>query len=135
VLLAHPGGPFWSRRDAGAWSIAKGEIEEGEDPLAAARREFEEETGASINGEFMALAPARQGSGKVIYAFAVQAELDPERLHSNTFALEWPPKSGQLRQFPEVDRAAWFGIDEARVKIIKGQAPLLDRLLERLQAA
>jgi predicted NUDIX family NTP pyrophosphohydrolase len=135
VLLVHPGGPYWARKDDGAWSIAKGAVEEGEETLAAARREFEEETGAPVSGEFMPLKPLRQPSGKVIHAFAVQTEFDPGQLRSNTFALEWPPKSGQFRDFPEVDRAAWFGLDEARTKIIKGQAPLIDQLLERLRAA
>ena len=135
VLLVHPGGPYWARKDEGAWSIAKGMIEDGEDTLGAARREFAEETGASVSGELMPLQPVRQKGGKVIHAFAVEFDFDPTHLRSNTFALEWPPKSGQLREFPEVDRAAWFGLDQARKKIIQGQAPLLDQLLERLNAA
>lgn len=128
VLLVHPGGPFWARKDAGAWSIPKGEFDADEEPLAAARREFEEETGQAVTGEFVALQPVRQRSGKIVHAWAVRADLDPARLRSNTFTMEWPPKSGQLREFPEVDRAAWFTLDEAREKIQPGQRPLLDQL-------
>jgi predicted NUDIX family NTP pyrophosphohydrolase len=134
VLLVHPGGPYWARKDDGAWSIPKGEIEPGEEALAAARREFEEETGARVDGEFLPLAPVRLRSGKLIHAWAVQAPFDPATLKSNLFAMEWPPKSGEQREFPEADRAAWFGIDAARVKIHAGQAPLLDHLLARLKA-
>lgn len=133
VLLVHPGGPFWARKDDGAWSIPKGEFEGDEEPLAAARREFAEETGAAIDGEFIALAPVRQPSGKIVHAWAVRADFDPAQLRSNTFAMAWPPKSGQLREFPEVDRAAWFGLDEAHAKIQPGQRPLLDQLHELLR--
>ncbi len=134
VMLVHPGGPYWARKDAGAWSIPKGEIEPGEEPLAAARREFEEETGASVDGDFLPLQPVKLRSGKVIHAWAVQAEFDPAALRSNLFSMEWPPRSGEQREFPEADRAAWFGIDKARIKIHAGQAPLIDFLLARLQA-
>lgn len=128
VLLVHPGGPFWAKKDAGAWSIPKGEIAEGEDPLAAAKREFEEETGTRPTGEAIALAPRRQASGKLVHAWAVRGDLDPAALKSTTFTLEWPPRSGRRQEFPEVDRAAWFTLDEAREKILKGQAPFLDDL-------
>lgn len=135
VLLVHPGGPFWARKDAGAWSIPKGEFAEGEAPLAAAKREFTEETGGTVDGEFIALRPLRQPSGKVVHAWAVCAEFDPARLRSNTFSMQWPPKSGRMADFPEVDRAAWFTLDEAKTKILKGQAPLLDQLREALQTS
>jgi predicted NUDIX family NTP pyrophosphohydrolase len=133
VLLVHPGGPFWAKKDAGAWSIPKGEIGEGEDPLAAARREFEEETGARPTGEAVALEPRRQPGGKLVYAWAVRGDLDPAAVKSNTFSMEWPPRSGRRQEFPEIDRAAWFTLDEARGKILKGQAPFLDDL-ERVAA-
>jgi predicted NUDIX family NTP pyrophosphohydrolase len=133
VMLVHPGGPYWARKDLGAWSIPKGEIEPGEEPLAAARREFEEETGARVDGEFLPLPPVRLRSGKQIQAWAVQADFDPATLRSNLFTMEWPPKSGEQRAFPEADRAGWFGLAEAREKIHPGQAPLLDALLERLR--
>jgi len=128
VLLVHPGGPFWAKKDAGAWSIPKGEIGEGEDPLAAAKREFEEETGTRPTGEAIALAPRRQAGGKVVHAWAVRGDLDPAALKSTTVTLEWPPRSGRRQEFPEVDRAAWFTLDEAREKILKGQAPFLHDL-------
>jgi predicted NUDIX family NTP pyrophosphohydrolase len=133
VMLVHPGGPYWARKDDGAWSIPKGEIEPGEEPLAAARREFEEETGAAVEGAFLPLAPVRLRSGKVVHAWALQADFDPASLRSNLFSMEWPPKSGEQREFPEADRAGWFGIDMARVKIHPGQAPLIDDLLARLR--
>jgi len=132
VMLVHPGGPYWARKDVGAWSIPKGEIEPGEEPLAAARREFEEETGARVDGEFLPLEAVRLRSGKLIHAWAVQADFDPAGLRSNLFSMEWPPRSGEQREFPEADQAGWFGIDEARVKIHPGQAPLLEQLIERL---
>jgi len=129
VLLGHPGGPFWSKRDLGAWSIPKGEIDPDEDPLAAAVREFEEEMGnRPPEGPFLALQRVRQPGGKLVQAWAVEGDFDPTQLRSNTFALEWPPKSGRTVEFPEIDRAAWFPLDEARRRILKGQLPLLDEL-------
>ena len=128
VFLVHPGGPLWKNKDAGAWSIPKGEFADGDDALAAARREFEEETGTRIEGRFVALAPVRQRGGKIVHAWAVEADLAPENLASNTFTLEWPPRSGRMQSFPEVDRYGWFALDEARAKINDGQRPLLDEL-------
>ena len=128
VLLVHPGGPFWAKKDEGAWSIPKGEFTEGEDPLEAAKREFQEETGLSVDGEFRPLQPIRQKSGKTVHAFAVEADLEIARFRSNTFGMEWPPKSGRMQEFPEVDRAEWFTLDAARRKIHAGQAALLDEL-------
>jgi predicted NUDIX family NTP pyrophosphohydrolase len=128
VLLAHMGGPFWARKDDGAWSIPKGEHPETEDPRAAARREFAEELGSPApDGELRALGTVRSGS-KVIAAFALAGDLDADQIVSNTFELEWPPRSGRTQSFPEVDRAAWFGLDEARSKIVKSQQPFLDRI-------
>jgi len=132
VFLVHPGGPFWRRKEAGAWSIPKGELSPGEDPLAAARREFAEETGFSVQGEFVPLAPVTQAGGKVVHAWAVEGELDPEKIKSNTFTLEWPPGSGREQEFPEVDRAAWFGLEEARDKINPAQRRLLEELAGKL---
>jgi predicted NUDIX family NTP pyrophosphohydrolase len=133
VLLVHPGGPYWARKDDGAWSIPKGEFSDDEEPLAAARREFEEETGQGVDGDFLPLESLRQPSGKLVLAWAVAGDFDPSVLRSNTFSMEWPPKSGRLQQFPEVDRAAWFGIDAAKQKILKGQAPFLEQLLTRMK--
>ncbi|HVP31842.1 MAG TPA: NUDIX domain-containing protein [Myxococcota bacterium] len=130
VFLVHPGGPYWSRKDLGAWSIPKGETSPGEDPLVAARREFAEETGRAIEGPALSLGDVRQAGGKRVHAWAVRGDLDPERIRSNTFDLEWPPRSGVVRAFPEVDRAAWFPIDEARRRLLPSQAPFLDRLLD-----
>ena len=128
VLLAHMGGPFWARKDEGAWSIPKGEHPETEDPRAAAQREFAEELGSPApDGELRALGTVRSGS-KVIAAFALAGDLDVDHIVSNTFEVEWPPRSGRRQSFPEVDRAAWFGVDEARTKIVKSQQPFLDRL-------
>ena len=132
VLLVHPGGPFWAKKDDGAWSIPKGEFTDGEEPLAAARREFAEEMGAAPAGELMPLSSIKQPGGKLVFAWALRCEFDASALKSNTFSMEWPPKSGKQREFPEVDKAAWFSIEDARVKILKGQAPFLDRLLELL---
>ena len=134
VLLTHPGGPFWARKDDGAWSIPKGEFPDGEDPLAAARREFREETGIETAGEFLPLAPIRQSGGKLVLAWALESDFDPAQLKSNTFSMEWPPKSGRQQQFPEVDRAAWFDLEMARQKILKSQQPLLDQLAATLRA-
>lgn len=128
VLLVHPGGPFWSRKDEGAWSIPKGEFEEGEDPLEAARREFEEETGSPAPGKAIPLSPLKQPSGKVVYAWAIRGDFDPVLLRSNSFPLEWPPKSGRVQEFPEVDRADWFTVALAKRKILKGQADFIDQL-------
>ena len=133
MLLAHPGGPYWVKKDAGAWSIPKGEIGDDEEPLAAAKREFEEEMGRAVDGDFLRLEPVRQAGGKVVLAWAVRADFDPSALKSNEFEMEWPPRSGRRQQFPEVDKAAWFEIDVARQKILKGQAPLLDELLAKLE--
>ena len=133
VLLVHPGGPVWARRDAGAWSIPKGEYTEGEDPLAVARREFEEETGhRPPRGELVALGEVRQRGGKVVTAWAAAGDLDPAAIVSNTFTLEWPPRSGNRREFPEVDRAGWFDPATAREKLLAAQAGLVDRLLAAL---
>ena len=129
VFLVHPGGPFWAKKDAGAWSIPKGEIGEGEEPLQAAQREFLEETGFPTGGEFRPLELLKQSGGKSVHAWAVEADCDPSELRSNLFSLEWPPKSGQTREFPDVDRAAWLTISEAREKILKGQIGFIDQLV------
>ena len=130
LLLVHPGGPLWARKDAGAWSIPKGEHGDGEDPLAVALREFEEETGHRLpEGGLVALGEVRQRGGKVVSAWAAAGEVDPDTITSNTFTLEWPPRSGTRREFPEVDRAGWFGAEEARDKLLAAQAELIDRLL------
>ena len=134
VLLVHPGGPFWARRDAGAWSVPKGEYGPGEDPFEAARREFEEELGAAPpDGRSLDLGEIKQKGGKLVSAWAVEGDLDPSGIESNTFTLEWPPRSGTMRSFPEVDRAEWFTPEAAREKINPGQAALLDRLAERVR--
>lgn len=136
-LLAHPGGPFWVKKDAGAWSIPKGQIEEDEEPRACAIRELEEELGpaAALDPEeLIELGSIRQRAGKVVEAWAAEAEFDPADLASNTFTMEWPPRSGKQAEFPEVDRAEWFGLEAAREKILPAQAELLDRLLERLES-
>ncbi|HXP76891.1 MAG TPA: NUDIX domain-containing protein [Stellaceae bacterium] len=134
VFLVHPGGPFWVKKDAGAWSIPKGEAVPGEALLAAAQREFREETGLGVGGDFRALAPVRQPSGKLVHAWAVEADCDANAIRSNTFAMDWPPRSGQRHEFPEVDRAAWFDLPAARVKITKGQLGLLDQLERLIEA-
>lgn len=128
VLLAHPGGPFWSRKDAGAWTIPKGEIVEGEDAFQEALREFAEETGYEITGDGIPLGSARQKSGKVIHAWAIEGDWDPQKLVSNEFPLEWPPRSGRVAMVPEIDRACWMTLAEARNKIHLGQVVFLDRL-------
>ena len=135
VLLVHPGGPFWASRDDGAWSIPKGELEEGADLLETAKREFREETGAQLTGEFLPLTPARQPSGKLVHAWAVAGDIDPATIRSNTFAMEWPPRSGRQQEFPEVDRGAWFDIEAARRKVLPGQRPFLDELRGLMGAA
>ncbi len=128
VLLAHPGGPYWAGRDNGAWSIPKGLYEEGESPLDAARREFAEETGVTVDGSFTDLGERRMPSGKHVRIFALEGDADPATMHSNTFRMEWPPHSGRQQEFPEVDAWAWFDLDTARRKIHKGQRPFLDEL-------
>ena len=133
VLLVHPGGPLWANKDLGVWSIPKGEIEDGEEPLAAARREFHEETGFSIGGTFIPLAPRTQRSGKIVHAWALEGDCDPAAMVSGMFSMEWPPRSGEQREFPEVDRAAWFDLGEGRRRIVPGQVGLLDELESLLQ--
>ena len=133
VLLVHPGGPFWARKDQGAWSIPKGEVDDGEDPFAAAKREFEEETGIRPSGDFVPLAAIRQKSGKVVQAWAFAGDCDPKDIRSNSFRVEWPPRSGKQKEFPEVDRADFFEIEEARGKINSAQAALLLELEEKLK--
>jgi len=133
VLLVHPGGPFWARKDQGAWSIPKGEYEPGEDPLVAARREFAEETGIVPEGEFVALTPLRQRAGKIVRAFAFEGDLDPERIKSNTFVMEWPPRSGRQQEFPEVDRAGWFPLEVAKQKLLAAQVALVEELARLLE--
>ena len=128
VLLVHPGGPFWQKKDLGAWSIPKGEFAAGEDALAAARREFNEETGLEVTGPFTPLTPVKQPGGKIVHAWAVEGDVDPRDLRSNIFSLKWPPRSGRWQEFPEVDRAAWFDLEEAKRRINRGQVPLLDEL-------
>ena len=134
VFLVHPGGPFWKKKDNGAWSIPKGEYLAGEDPLAAARREFEEETGfACPAGDPVALGEVKQPGGKIVTAFALEGDCDANNIRSNLFELEWPPKSGKMQQFPEVDRAGWFPLPEARKKLLAGQHAFLDRLQQILK--
>jgi predicted NUDIX family NTP pyrophosphohydrolase len=133
VLLVHPGGPFWARKDAGAWSIPKGEYDDGEDPQACALREFEEETGTRLPpGELADLGSVKQKGGKVVTAWAAEGDLDADAVSSNTFTMEWPPRSGRTAEFPEIDRAGWFEIGAAREKLVPAQTEFLDRLLERL---
>lgn len=128
VLLVHPGGPFWAKKDGGAWSIPKGEAAEGEDLLARARREFEEETGFAVAGPFEPLPAVRQAGGKTVHAWAAEGDIDAAAIESNRFRLEWPPRSGRYQDFPEVDRAEWLELAAARQKLNKGQLPLLDAL-------
>ena len=129
VLLAHPGGPFWRNKDAGAWSIPKGEIAEGEDHLAAAIREFQEETGIGLSGDFLPLGEIKQKGGKVVHAWALEADVDARAIKSNMFEIEWPPRSGRKQRVPEIDRADWFDLAKARQKILPSQMLLLDRLV------
>ena len=129
LLLVHPGGPFWKNKDAGAWSIPKGEFTDSEPALEAARREFLEETGFAADGPFLPLTPLKQRSGKTIHAWAAEGDLDPAAVRSNTFSMEWPPKSGRKREFPEVDRAAWLAPEEAARRILSGQAPWIAELI------
>ncbi|MCC2640516.1 MAG: Phosphohydrolase [Nitrospira sp.] len=133
VFLVHPGGPFWAKKDDGAWSIPKGEYESADDPLTAAKREFHEETGFEVGGTFHPLIQSRQPSGKVISAWAVEGEVDAAAVKSNTFALEWPPKSGKIGEFPEIDRGGWFDLQVAQVKLHPGQRGFLNQLRQLLQ--
>ncbi len=133
VLLIHPGGPFWHDKDLGSWSIPKGELQEGEDPLVAARREFTEETGFPAHGDARPLGEIRQRSGKHVHAWAMRGDIDPAALRSNSFEMEWPRHSGRVQAYPEVDRAAWFGLEEARRRILPAQIPLIDRLAGLLE--
>ena len=128
-MLVHPGGPFWAKKDAGSWSIPKGLADEGEDLLAAAKREFREETGAAVEGEFLALGAHKQPGGKTIVAWALEGGFDTATLKSNMFAIEWPPRSGRMAEFPEVDQAAWYSIEEALEKVNKGQTPIIAALV------
>ena len=133
VFLVHPGGPFWAKKDAGAWSIPKGEFEAGQDPLEVAKREFKEETGFAVEGNFIELTPVKQPGGKVVYAWAVMGDCEAESIKSNTFSLEWPPRSGKRKEFPEVDRAGWFTPEVAREKISKGQLNFLEELKRKIE--
>jgi predicted NUDIX family NTP pyrophosphohydrolase len=136
VLLGHMGGPFWARKDAGAWSIPKGEYSAGEDPFEAAQREFLEELGSPVPApSFLPLGEVRQSGGKVLTVWAAEGDLDVTTAVSNTFTLEWPPRSGRMQEFPEIDRAAWVPVERARELVVKGQVPLLDRLLDRLSGS
>jgi predicted NUDIX family NTP pyrophosphohydrolase len=134
VLLVHPGGPYWAKRDLGAWSIPKGEVESGEDARAAALREFHEETGFAVEGQAWPLGQAKQPSGKIVMAWAISGDVDAGRIQSNRVAIEWPPRSGRRLEFPEVDRAEWFDLAEARRRILPGQACFLDALAGKLGA-
>lgn len=132
VLLVHPGGPYWAKKDAGAWSIPKGEFDDAEDAELAARRELAEELGVEPRGDLLELGTIRQKNGKTVHAWAVEGDFDCTTIRSNAFRMEWPPKSGRMQEFPEVDRAAWFSPDAAREKMHAGQGELIDRLIERL---
>jgi predicted NUDIX family NTP pyrophosphohydrolase len=133
VFLVHPGGPFWAKKDDGAWSIPKGELAEDEDPLEAAKREFEEETGFPLKGKLEALEPIKQAGGKIVYAWTIEGEIEQSAIRSNMFSLEWPPHSGKKQEFPEVDRASWFDLETGRRKILKSQLPLLEQLQEKFR--
>ncbi|RUX00538.1 NUDIX domain-containing protein [Mesorhizobium sp. M00.F.Ca.ET.151.01.1.1] len=135
VLLVHPGGPFWAKKDDGAWSIPKGLVDQDEDELAAARRETGEELGMKVEGAFARLGDYRQPGGKIVSAWSVEADIDVTAISSNTFTMEWPPRSGSMKEFPEVDRAGWFTLAEAEVKILQGQRPMLSDLAEQLGVA
>ncbi len=132
-FLVHPGGPFWKNKDIGAWTIPKGELEDEEDALEAAKREFKEETGTIIDGNFITLTPVKQKAGKLVYAWAIQGNIDSEKITSNTFKIQWPPKSGKWVDLPEVDKAGWFSIEESKQKINPAQIPLIDELLELIK--
>jgi len=132
-FLVHPGGPFWKNKDIGAWTIPKGELEDEEDALETAKREFKEETGTIIDGNFITLTPVKQKAGKLVYAWAIQGNIDSEKITSNTFKIQWPPKSGKWVDLPEVDKAGWFSIEESKQKINPAQIPLIDELLELIK--
>ena len=135
VLLVHPGGPFWKNKDEGAWSIPKGEFDDNEKPLDAALREMKEETGIIVKGDLIELTPVKQKSGKLVYAFAKEYDLDPSQIKSNEFEMEWPPKSGKKKMFPEIDRAGWFDLEEARKKINQGQIGLIEELVLKIKTS
>jgi predicted NUDIX family NTP pyrophosphohydrolase len=136
VFLVHPGGPFWAKKDEGVWSIPKGEFNiETEDPLEAAKREFAEETGFTLAGDFIPLDTLKQSNMKIVHAWAVAGDCDASQIKSNSFSMEWPPRSGKQQEFPEVDRAEWFDIETAKTKILKGQTPFIDRLKGKLEKA
>jgi predicted NUDIX family NTP pyrophosphohydrolase len=132
LFLVHPGGPFWAKKDEGAWSIPKGEIDDGADLLETAKREFHEETGSAINGEFVELTPLKQRGGKIVYAWAVDGDIDAASVRSNLFSMEWPPRSGLRREFPEIDRAGWFAVDRAMEKLLPGQRGFIAELQAKL---
>ena len=136
VFLVHPGGPFWTKKDEGAWSIPKGEFDiDNDDPLEAAKREFEEETGYRVEGDFISLDTLKQSSMKIVHAWAIEGDCDAAKIKSNTFSMEWPPRSGKQQEFPEVDRAEWFDIETAKIKLLKGQKSFIDKLSEKLKKA
>jgi predicted NUDIX family NTP pyrophosphohydrolase len=130
VMLVHPGGPFWGKKDEGVWSIPKGLFEKNESPLDVAKREFKEETGYEIDGEFIELGELQQPSRKIVHTWALEKDIDENKVVSNTFMLEWPKNSGRIQEYPEIDKAGWFGLEEARVKILRGQVSFLNRLME-----
>jgi len=132
VFLVHPGGPFWTKKDLGAWSIPKGEFSKAEIPLDAAKRELQEELGIDVTGELIPLTPIKQRGGKIVYAWALEGEIDPNQIKSNTFEMEWPPKSGKKQEFPEIDKGEWFNILDAKQKIIPNQSALIDELIIKL---
>jgi predicted NUDIX family NTP pyrophosphohydrolase len=134
VFLVHPGGPFWAKKDEGAWSIPKGEIEEGDDRLESARREFREETGSQVDGEFIELVPLKQRGGKIVYAWAVVGNIDAASIRSNLFSMEWPPRSGTQHEFPEVDKAGWFTVEKALAKLLPGQRGFLAEIQAKLSS-
>lgn len=133
VMLVHPGGPFWAKKDDGAWSIPKGLFEEGETPLEVAKREFKEETGFDIDGEFIELGELKQPSRKIVHAWALEKDLDVTKIESNTFELEWPRNSGNVREYPEIDRGQWFSFNQAKKKILKGQVGFINAFIEKLK--
>jgi len=132
VMLVHPGGPFWAKKDEGAWSVPKGEFDDSEDALSAAKREMEEETGIKAEGNFIELTPVKQKNGKMVYAWALEKNIDAADIKSNSFEIEWPPKSGKKKSFPEIDRAGWFTTEEAMKKILAAQLPLINELKNKL---